>query len=109
MNFGTKRRDEVVIISDGRVVAQDSIEALRGTGSMIRLRVGSPSDELVSGLSAITDVADVTDQGEGRLQLTVTADVRAEVARLASAFDLLELSQSEGLEDIYLRLTGGQA
>ena len=31
--------DEVVIISGGRVVAQDRIDALRGTGSMIRLFV----------------------------------------------------------------------
>ena len=101
--------DEVVIISGGRVVAQDSIEALRGTGSMIRLRVGSPTDDLATALSALSDVDEVIHQGEGRFQLTVTADVRAEVARLASAFDLLELSQSEGLEDIYLRLTGGRA
>ena len=101
--------DEVVIISGGRVVAQDSIEALRGTGSMIRLRVGRPSDDLATALSALSDVDEVIHQGEGRFQLTVTADVRAEVARLASAFDLLELSQSEGLEDIYLRLTGGRA
>jgi len=101
--------DEVVIISGGRVVAQDSIEALRGTGSMIRLRVGQPSDDLVDTLSALRGVSEVVDEGEGRLQLTVGADVRADVAREAAVFDLLELSQSEGLEDIYLRLTGGQA
>ena len=51
----------------------------------------------------------MTEQGEGQLQLTVTADVRAAVARASADFDLLELSQSEGLEDIYLRLTGGHA
>lgn len=101
--------DEVVVISAGRVVAQDRIDTLRGTGSVIRLRVGLPSDALVSTLSEIDHVAEVIDQGDGRIQLTVTADVRAEVARAAAAFDLLELSQSEGLEDIYLRLTGGQA
>ena len=101
--------DEVVIISGGRVVAQDSIEALRGTGSMIRLRVGQPSDDLVDTLSALRGVSEVVDEGEGRLQLTVGADVRADVAREAAVFDLLELSQSEGLEYIYLRLTGGQA
>lgn len=100
--------DEVVIISDGRVVAQDSIESLRGTGSMIRLRVGQPSSELLEALRAISGVTEVSDEGEGRIQLTVTADVRAAVARRAADFELLELSQSEGLEDIYLRLTGGQ-
>ena len=101
--------DEVVIISGGRVVAQDRIDALRGTGSMIRLRVGRPCRELVATLSDIEHVSAVTEQGEGRLQLTVTADVRAAVARASADFDLLELSQSEGLEDIYLRLTGGRA
>jgi ABC-2 type transport system ATP-binding protein len=100
--------DEVVIISDGRVVAQDRIEALRGTGSMIRLRVGQPSDTLIAAIEAIDHVEHVLSEGEGQLQLTVTADVRAEVARAAAPHDLLELSQSEGLEDIYLRLTGGQ-
>ena len=101
--------DEVVIISGGRVVAQDRIDALRGTGSMIRLRVGRPCEELVATLSDIEHVSAVTEQGEGRLQLTVTADVRAAVARASADFELLELSQSEGLEDIYLRLTGGHA
>ena len=76
---------------------------------MIRLRVGQPRDDLVDTLSALRGVSEVVDEGEGRLQLTVGADVRADVAREAAVFDLLELSQSEGLEDIYLRLTGGQA
>ena len=79
--------DEVVIISGGRVVAQDRIDALRGTGSPIRLRVGRPCEELVAALANIEHVSAVTEQGEGQLQLTVTADVRAAVARASADFD----------------------
>jgi len=99
----------VIIIAGGRIVASDAIDALAGEERLVRIRVGRPSADFESALAAIEGVSAVTPDGEGRYTVRTHEDRRAEVARAAAPFDLLELVGRERLEDIYLRLTTGKA
>ncbi len=99
----------VIIIAGGRIVASDAIDALAGEERLVRIRVSRPGADLESALSAIEGVGAVTPDGEGRYTVRTHEDRRAEVARAAAPFDLLELVGRERLEDIYLRLTTGKA
>ena len=50
----------------------------------------------------------VVDLGEGRFRIVASQDVRADLAHVAVASGLLELSASRALEDTYLKLTGAE-
>ncbi len=101
--------ERVIIIHQGRIVAQDRIDALRGLGTSVRLRVARPVDDLRARLGAVPGVREVTDLGDGVFSVAAEIDVRTEVARVAVDAGLLELGGSRGLEDIFLQLTGGAA
>jgi ABC-2 type transport system ATP-binding protein len=98
--------ERVIIIERGRIVAQDSIEALASERRRIRLQVAEPGERLELALAAIPGVEALRRQGENRYELETTGDVRADVARIAAEAGLLELLGRERLEDAYLRLTG---
>ncbi len=98
--------ERVIIIDEGRIVAEDSIEALADELRRIRLRVGKPHEDLEAALRAIGGVHGLETMAPGRYELATHGDVRAAVARAAAPFDLLELQGRERLEDSYLRLTG---
>lgn len=100
--------ERVIIVHRGRIVAQDRIERLAGTGTSVRLRVERPTPELAERLSRIDGVAAVEPRPEGVYAVTAGADVRAEVARVAVDAGLLELGGSRGLEDVFLQLTRGE-
>jgi len=99
--------DAVVVINEGEVVAQGAIEDLQSGSSALRIRVETPSKELIEKLQHIDGVSEVKQGDDGHYTLSTERDVRAEVASTASPNGLLLLEQSEGLEDIYLRLTRG--
>ena len=99
--------DAVVVINQGAVVAQGSIEELRSASSSLHVQVDKPDAELLTALRAIEGVTDVHDAGGGHYTLSTEAEVRALVAKAAAPSGLLLLQQSEGLEEIYLRLTRG--
>ncbi|MBN1334505.1 MAG: ABC transporter ATP-binding protein [Deltaproteobacteria bacterium] len=98
----------VLIIAGGRIVASDAIDALAGGERFVRVRVGRPGPELEAALAAIEGVTECSPEGEGRYAIRTREDRRAEVARTAACWDLLELTGRERLEDIYLRLTSGK-
>ena len=97
--------DAVVVINQGAVVAQGAIEELRSASSALRIRVETPSNALLEKLQQIDGVTGVKQAEDGHYELNTDRDVRAEVASTATPSGLLLLQQSEGLEDIYLRLT----
>jgi ABC-2 type transport system ATP-binding protein len=97
----------VIVIHRGRIVAQDSVEGLAGTGQSIRLRVARPRPELVAALEAVPGVFKVRLDGD-RAQVEANADVREQVAAAAVSFGLLELSGQRALEEVFLALTGAQ-
>ena len=101
--------ERVIIIEQGRIVAEDRIEALAALNRLIRLQVARPDHELERALAALPGVERVHARGEGRYELNASEDVRAAVARAAAPWDLLELHGRERLEDTYLRLTGSGA
>jgi len=99
--------DRVIIINLGQIVGQGSMEQLAGSGTVVHLRIARPTPDLVDRLRESQGVQAVEDLGEGQLRVVATQDVREEVARLAVGAGLLELGGGRGLEDTYLKLTGG--
>jgi ABC-2 type transport system ATP-binding protein len=103
--------DRVIILHRGRIVAQDHIEALSGAGHALVVQVARPDEALPAALSRIPGVVRVVGLDEvGRFRVEAEADRREEVARVAVEAGLLELSQDRaGLEQVFLRVTGGAA
>jgi ABC-2 type transport system ATP-binding protein len=99
----------VVIINQGAVVAQDSIEALSQAGRRIRIKVSAPTPELGPRLQALAGVRAVSAKDDGVYVLDADADVRPRVAEASVPFGLLELRMEQGLEEVYLRLARGEA
>jgi len=99
--------ERVVVIADGRLVAQVGVEELRGRGATVLVRPADPAD--VDGLEAALRSAG------GRVEaspagLTVAGLAPAEVGRIAFAAGIAvqELAQREHrLEESFLALTGG--
>lgn len=99
----------VIVIHQGRIVAEDSISNLgRGVG-VIHITLAKPGEAAHAALAAVPGVRQVEEGADGRYALQVEEDVRAAVAQAAVAHGLLSLTQDEGLENIYLRLTGAEA
>jgi len=100
--------ERVIIIDRGRIAAKDSIEKLAQAQRLVRLQVGRPSDALLRALEQVPGVSAAEQLAEGSYALRTNRDARADIARAAAPYDLLELAGRERLEDIYLRLTGSQ-
>lgn len=95
----------VIIVHKGRIVASDTVDALAEVGRRVALRVARPDEALWARLRAIPGV-DQIDGKDGHLTIVASRDVREEVARAAIDAGLLELGASQGLQDVFLRLTG---
>jgi len=107
--------DRVLIINQGKIVAEDTPEALQlrlQGGRRIILEVrGEPLDALSERLSGLVGVRGVSMSPEGHVEILVEEDkeVRPLVARtvLENGYDLLEMRLAEmSLEDIFLQLVG---
>ena len=95
----------VIIINEGRIVAEDSIENLAaGQIQTVELEVARPEGavEVFEGLAGVTEV---TQLGGGLFRLQTREDRREVIADAAVRFGLLELQGRQRLEDIFLRLT----
>jgi ABC-2 type transport system ATP-binding protein len=105
----------VVIINEGRMVAEDSPAALGGDrGDRVTLVVQRPANDAAQKLallSGVTSAQEETREGEGRvfvLDAVAGKDVREEAARLCvnEGWGLVELSrQQRSLEEVFLELT----
>ncbi|MBI2568449.1 MAG: ABC transporter ATP-binding protein [Candidatus Schekmanbacteria bacterium] len=117
--------DEVVIINNGRVVAEDSPEhlnqRLRGT-QQITVEVRGPGTEVahqvaeLPNVSAVSEIARGKEIADGICRLSVESaqghDVRESVAAsiVGSGWGLREIStKAMSLEEIYLQLTTDEA
>lgn len=102
----------VLIIDDGRLVADGSPEELRhaaaGTPELL-VELEAPEAEAQVALATLPGVAQVSGDGHGRFRLALEGgDLRRQVFRLAveKGWTLLELRQTTpSLEDVFLRLT----
>jgi ABC-2 type transport system ATP-binding protein len=118
--------DHVIILSEGRVVADDEVAALEARVSPERiLRLTVKGDEegvrsVLAGIEGITDVTleamptDGVSEGAVRLQITTSPDVDLRdtiffaMAERRYAVISMELAE-QSLESIFLSLTGGEA
>ena len=98
--------DRVIVIRAGKIVAQDSIDKLRELAGSLTVEVSAPAPELTALLQKIEGVDAVETSDAIKFTVKTLGDVRAEVAKAATSHGLLSLHQEEGLEEIYLRLTG---
>jgi ABC-2 type transport system ATP-binding protein len=111
----------IVIISNGRVVAEDTPEnldrRLKGAES-IALTVRGPRDQVTKALKSVPHVLSVQTDGDGRtpavglanftVQSAVGADIREALASavVKGGFGLMELRPAHlSLEEIFLQLT----
>jgi ABC-2 type transport system ATP-binding protein len=99
--------DRVIIIQKGRIVAQDTVEALSVPGRSVVVRLREPSAASLAALAAVEGVQEVRGDGDGRIVISADCDVRAAIARAAAPYDLLELGTHRGLEEVFLQLTEG--
>jgi len=99
----------VVVLDKGTVVAEDSITSLRRQGGRVRLVVAQPSSAAAEALRAVAGVRALERHEDGAYTLTVSQECRADLAAAAVPFGLLELGhQAESLEEIFLKMTGGE-
>jgi ABC-2 type transport system ATP-binding protein len=98
--------DRAIIIHRGKIVAQDSLAELARAATAIRLRVARPDAALSEQLAAIPGVSGVATAADGVIHLASEGDVREEAARIAVPYGLLELGRQNGLEEVFLNLTG---
>lgn len=97
--------DRVVVLAEGHVVHRADL-AGEDAGTSVRVRVGRP-EGLAAALADVPGVTTVEADGDSAV-VEATHDVRADVARVAAAHDLLELTHDD-LERVYTRAVGGAA
>ena len=102
----------VVVINEGRVVAQDSVEHLAVGGGGLRLALARPAPDAGQKLRRVPGVSRVEAMENGDFAVDVLpgadSDPREAIARLCVAenWGLLELSRRRAnLEDVFLQLT----
>ena len=99
--------DRVVVLHDGRLVAQDTIAELSAANRRVLVQVARPEPGVRAALAALEGVTEVLDEGDGTWVVLADRDVREDVAQLAVRAGLLELRARDNLEDAFLRLTAG--
>ena len=105
--------ERVIIIHEGKIVAQDRIEnlstLLKG-GKRLRLKVKGPADKVSDGLRRISAVREVRyEQPNHIVEFASDQEPQAEITQLlvGSGWTLLAMESAEmTLEDIFLQLTG---
>ena len=102
----------VIIIHQGRIVAQDTIDHLSSTvtgGEQLRLRVDGPAAQVTEALSGIDGVLDVRHQEPfhlARLEVGTQPQARISATLVQKGWGLLAMeSATMTLEDIFLELT----
>lgn len=106
--------DKVIIIHQGRIVAQESIDKLSqlNEGFVVLTVRTAKSTDITSGIKAIESVQDVEVIGERHYRIKLQTEHAVEkIAEeiVKSGAGLLELSpQKANLEDVFLKLTYGQ-
>jgi ABC-2 type transport system ATP-binding protein len=99
--------DRVIIINQGKVIATDTIEHLRSLAGTLHLSIQGEAEPLIARLLDIDGVVNAHAVSDGLIAVSTSQDCRAEIAHAAADHGLLELTHSEGLEDVYLRLIEG--
>lgn len=104
--------ERVVIINEGKIIAQDSIKGLSqkmATQKQVLLTVKNPSQNLITDLRKIESVTDVSAQGElVTVDLSPKEGINEDIAKavMAGGYGLLEMANKKfNLEDVFIKLT----
>ena len=109
--------DRVLIINQGKIVAEDTTENLQARligAERVVIRVRGEADELASTIQQVKGVQAVETKPDGAVEFEFSSgkDLRPEVAKkvISSGYDLLELRPlGMSLEEIFLELTGSDS
>jgi len=109
--------DRVLIINNGKIVAEDTTENLQARligAERVMVRVRGEADELAKTVKLVKGVQGVVTKDDGTVEFEFASgkDVRPEVAKqvIKSGYDLLELRPlGMSLEEIFLELTGSDS
>ncbi|MBT3221036.1 MAG: ABC transporter ATP-binding protein [Proteobacteria bacterium] len=97
--------NRVLIIHNGRIVAENTVEELSESGRSVTVRVARPNDQVLPILRSIPGVIEARREDRGRFVLQANEDIREETATAMVHFGLLELTSERALEDVFLKLT----
>jgi ABC-2 type transport system ATP-binding protein len=109
--------DRVLIINNGKIVAEDTTENLQARligAERVILRVRGESDDLATTIKKVKGVQGVETKNDGTVEFEFASgkDVRPEVAKqvINAGYELLELRPlGMSLEEIFLELTGSDS
>ena len=109
--------DRVLIINNGKIVAEDTTENLQARligAERVMVRVRGEADDLAKTVKLVKGVQGVVTKDDGTVEFEFASgkDVRPEVAKqvIKSGYDLLELRPlGMCLEEIFLELTGSDS
>jgi len=109
--------DRVLIINNGKIVAEDTTENLQARligAERVIIRVRGEADDLAKTIKQVKGVQGVVTKEDGTVEFEFVSgkDVRPEVAKqvIKSGYDLLELRPlGMSLEEIFLELTGSDS
>jgi ABC-2 type transport system ATP-binding protein len=109
--------DRVLIINNGKIVAEDTTENLQARligAERVIVRVRGEADDLAKTIKQVKGVQGVETKEDGTVEFEFASgkDVRPEVAKqvIHSGYDLLELRPlGMSLEEIFLELTGSDS
>ena len=109
--------DRVLIINQGKIVAEDTTENLQARligAERVIIRVRGEADDLAKTILQVKGVQGVETKSDGAVEFEFSSgkDLRPEVAKkvIGSGYDLLELRPlGMSLEEIFLELTGSDS
>ena len=104
--------DRVIIINEGKIVTEDSLEGLSQkmrSKRQILLKVRKPSDKLIADMKNVKGVLSAKKTNSGfELDVEPDENINEEVAKavISNSYGLIELQeQAFNLEDVFIRLT----
>jgi ABC-2 type transport system ATP-binding protein len=96
--------DRVIIISDGSIVAQDTLHNLKSMEQRIRIQTKKDPTILCADLQRHPKISKVFPLEHNEIEIEYTEDIRHEISMMAVPYGLIVLRQATTLEDVYLRL-----
>lgn len=96
--------DRVIIISQGSIVAQDTIPNLKAMEQRVRIHTEKDNTALFEQLEQHANITRIFSISPHELEVEYDKDIRSDIAALAVPFSLIELKKATTLEDVYLRL-----